>query len=446
MGPVRKGILTFSLIGLVSFAAHAYYTFGYEGRDGYDGQSGYDGRTPENVVLKATGQTVSLDLNGSDGRDGRDGENGEDATSCYQNKPAANLRGADGGDGGNGGRGGDGGNGADITIYADNLTNLQKVFVSSRPGDGGRSGRPGYGARPCYCRTHSWQTTTCHQEKQPNGTYKEVCYTNTYYCEDGQRGTDGNYVSDGGRGHAGSLTLIKRLADLEPVTPSLNVSLSQILSGTFTLSDNIWLTKTGARQLLAAGSFVADQFQEFSHKQLYPVAFAWEAKRPLSDFAGQSLTLKVNSSKTAVDVLMPSSIWYQARHESIQGTQKMVVEKILFAKEAEALTIKVQGAKRELIAVVQDEAGVSDLLQTGFRLKLENEKFFGDKTLYNGVVPKEFVTVEGGGKFTIRMGQLPGVPLKNIEPDDKIEIDLNVVRQLNQQSLTKRFNFKHKIP
>ena len=442
----RNALLVFSVFAIAA-AANAAWTFGNAGSDGRDGYSGSDGRNGEDVVLKATGQAVALNLDGTDGREAGDGEDGDDATNCYHSHPAYSLVGADGGDGGSGGAGGDGGSGGDITVYAADMSNVAKISVTSRPGDGASGGRNGRGARGCTCNDYSWEAESCEEEKQPDGTYKTVCTTSTYYCSNGSDGSDGSYGSSGSRGAYGSLTLIKKLTDLEAVQPSKSVSMGSILNAPFVLSENIWLAKMGARALLAPGSIVADQYREWSHRQEFPLLFAWEAKRPLADFANQAVSMRVNSAKTEVDVSLPSSVWYQAREEAVNGAQKITVEKILYAAEAVQLTATPSGRNAGYTLTVKDAANVSDLLQTGFTLELQHEKFFGDKTLFKGVVPKENIVWNGSDTFTIKAGTLPGIQSsKELDPDDKIEVNLQITRKLNSFQTVKRINFKHKVP
>jgi hypothetical protein len=433
-------------VALFAFSSSAQaYTFGYAGRDGIPGYDGQPGRDGQNVTITATGQTMMLDLSGDNGGDGGFAENGEDASSCYQPRPTENVYGARGGDGGRAGQGGSGGDGGNITIYTQDVANLRAISVRSQGGAGGREGRPGQGGRPCRCAYPSWEARYCWKEKQSDGTYKEKCRNDRYYCEHGRFGSDGNWASAGSNGSMGKLVLIRQTDPLPPVTPSRSMRFGDIFNGTHILSDLIWLTRSGASSLFAPGSVLSDSYREFSHKQEYKAAFHWAVDRPLARFADARVSLEASKSAGRVYFSAPSDLWTEET-ETIEGdVLHTTFHKALYQNEAEQLRVVFDGREAALTATVFDDAGVSDFLQTSFDIHLEKDQAFANKKLYVGTMPADLIT-RNGQSHVLALGKLPGVEAKDIKKGQKIIFRMTVTRRLNSQATSKYFDLKHQIP
>ncbi len=420
--------------------------FGVRGRDGRDGYPGANGKDAQSTVLRATGQAVALNLSGSYAGNGQPGERAEDAWNCSQPRPDYDLYGADGGDGGNGGPGGSGGDAGDITIFTNNVANLKAVLVQAVGGQGGYGGPPGSGGRGCYCTYRQWIIPHCKIVTDPQGNKKQVCQNVVRRCWDGNPGRMGYAPPAVNRhGRNGRLTLIKQLNDLDPVTPSITIGMAQVLTGPFQLSDNVWLSKSGALSLLANGSQLENNYYEFSHKQNFQYSFGWEARRPLSEFGQVNIQLVASTDTNRVNVYVPGEVWFSAREEMVQGMPRMTFEKVLLAKEATQLVMRPYGDGTNFSIDIDDLADVSDLVNTHFDIDIERDGLFGNPTLFKGPMPVNYIDFKGA-KFTLRIGQIPGIDLDYLKKGKKLEIRVKAQRSLVKFSANKDFDIEHKIP
>jgi hypothetical protein len=201
------------------------------------------------------------------------------------------------------------------------------------------------------------------------------------------------------------------------------------------------INKSGATQLFAPGSALNDSYKEYSHRQEYRYSFGWEARRPLSDFGGVPVSLFVTGN--GVDANVSSQVWFQAREEVINGIPRATFEKMLYAEEAVRLEVSFRGVEQDFVAVVTDTAGVSDLVTTGFNLKLQKDKLI-NKTLFKGNMPSNLIEQQDH-TFVLHLGQLPGVNRKDLENGTNIILNLTVGRSLNQFQAKKEFEKRYKI-
>lgn len=424
--PLFNSRLGVALLLLTSAqAALAAQTFGYRGYDGRTGVTGRNGIDGNNVTYTLTGQSVNVDLSGSRGERGDDGEDGRDASGCYPpSRPAYDLQGAEGGGAGTGGQGGHGGDGGVITSYFSDINNLKSVFVSAyggTGGDGGYQGRPGYG---CRCRESSWSITDSRGNRR------------TYYCRDGY---DGRRAMSGARGLTGSLgyaVLIPQLTPIEKDEPQRFIKMTELLNGPYLLSRNLWIQRTGARSLFAAGSQIRDQYLYYSGRIEKTIGFRWDASRPIGDFAKSNVLINLDSNNK-IGATFGDDIWWDGTEEIQSPTSSViVVTKALYASDAVQLSLNsLAGASQSLTAVVRDATRASDLVKTHVWLRYSTRIGASPYTSrWSGDVPAEDVTWDGDN-LNVHIGQLDISP-GYLRSGTLTFVELVITRSLGKKSTT----------
>jgi hypothetical protein len=422
--------------------------FGRDGQNGSEGQSGRRGRDGQSQTIFTNGSPVNLEISGENGSDGYDGREGDDADCSRQPRDVdRNLRAADGGKGGNGGNGGDGGNGGSVTIYYKNPADLRQIFVRAPGGRGGQPGRGARGGRGCNCRDRNWEVQTC---KGTPGSPDYRCKTRRYSCSDGSNGSDGKDGTYGKDGRLGNLTLIKRNQALPPDNPTTTVGMPELNNRVFRLSKNVFQTRNGATSLLAPGSVIADEYQEFIERLERSVQVVWNAGRPITDFTGQMVTVSLLPDKQ-VAVAFPEDVWVDGTLSQQGDTAQYVASNIILRKEATQLKrADFSGSGTDLSFAVIDEAGKSDLISTQFRIKYKvsesGDRFrerFDYRTRYEGNIPAELVT-RTNNRFVLNIGKLPIAPqyLKSGLP---VEIELEATRSFAGNSAEQKIEWRGEI-
>jgi hypothetical protein len=418
--------------------------FGRDGRDGYDGRDGRPGQDGKDQTIFVDGSTVRLDLSGTDGEDGEDGEGGENAR-CDRDLYYGNynLKGADGGNGGEGGDGGNGGKGGDVALYYTNPADLKEVYLRLESGRPGRNGRGGRGGDGCECRRHRWEEEVC------TGTGdNRRCSTETFYCRDGEDGDFGWDGQDGERRDPGTITLIPRNEVLSPERDLVSLPLSDLVNQTQTLSKNLWQMRRGARDLLASGSTVNDQYREFVGRIEKEVQLIWEAERSLNSIYDQTMRITLEADRT-LNINFPEDVWLKQTTSEQDNLTQIVVTDFLLRDEATQLAkANFTGERESLTVSLVDLAGRSEQLETAFRVKYRAAS--GDRfrrirptdyrTRYEGVIPPELVT-RHNNRYTLQIGRLP-IESKYLQPGIPVEIEVEAIRSFGdnfaEQDLTWR--------
>lgn len=404
--------------------------FGSHGNDGRPGENGLSGMDGVDANFAATGQYENLNLAGTDGRDARAGENGQNAWGCSQPMNVSyNLNGANGGDGGRGGEGGRGGNGGDVTVYFDDINNLKKIYLRSTPGRGGYGAYGGRAGNGCYCSVPQWTVT--------NGTE-----TKTYYCQNGQNGNQGYSGNSGSRGSYGSLTLISQLQAVGGQVTYVKIPVEQLLAKPYEVYENQWANRSGARLLFAPGSDITDSYKIFLGTLRKTYTFTWESPRPMSDFAGQFVSLHLSGGKTYLD--SSQNLWFSGTATELSSNHtQFAVQTVLLDKEVANLKAgKITGTDTATELPIDDAASVSKLVQNKVTLK-----YFTQKGAYflrwQGTVPPEALSVVDN-RLTIAIGKLP-IKAEYLATGKKAMVQVWVTRSLGSRSKQKSFQLKQTL-
>ncbi len=443
MGGTRAGMI--AVLALAAGAAAAdvdpSHSFGHRGADGWNGTQGREGRDGPSLTIYADGSPAFLDLSGENGTDGGYGGDGQNAQSCYFTPGAANMQGAPGGDGGNAGPGGRAGDGGNLVVHYDDLANLRAIRVDSRPGYAGRTGYPGQGGHGCHCSIQNWRHRVCWTD--PN-TNQQKCEDRYFYCSQGQEGRDGYQGSSGRAGNLGRAVLVGRRETLGPERPEARLPLrAESFDRPVALSRDRWSIRSGAGALFSPGSILADEYSLFEGRQEYDVRVHWTAGRPIGDFEGTSLTLRIGSDGPLVDV--PSSLWADVGERTEGRSSHFDIQAIVTEDEAKALQLKgFHGTGTGLVAEFVDPARVSAWVSTRLEVELSTRKLlvFWAKR-FSGAIPVDLVTVEAGA-IHVALGRLP-IDGKWLEEGRKIRLKVRAVRSLGGRSTELRYRARHKI-
>lgn len=412
--------------------------YGSVGAAGSDGISGEKGENSQSMTIFADGSQITLDLTGATGTPGEDGEPGL-AAICPEQPTGVeyNLAGAVGGNGGNGGNGGDGGDGGTLTVYTTEREYLQQIYVSTAGGRGGAPGEGGKGGDGCQCLKPFWTIQTCTGKP---GSPEYVCTTKEYRCQNGSTGRSGARGNYGRDGNTGSLTLINSDKPLLPDQPAATISMAELKERGFTLSENNWETRTGAAQLFAPGSVIADEYVELVERKENSVILVWNAPQNFNQFAEQLVTLELRESGE-IDIDLPEEVWLQTTTVQQNNITELLVFNALLESEIvqlEAEQLSGNGANLELSLV--DTAKASDLVTTTFSLKykttdasdIEYGRVYDYRTQYEGEIPPELVSYQDN-RFVLSLGQLP-MEAEALAPGTGVEIDVTVVRTFEGKS------------
>ncbi|MBW4605060.1 MAG: collagen-like protein [Calothrix sp. FI2-JRJ7] len=418
--------------------------YGTSGSDGSDGRPGRDGVSGQSQSIVANGSPINLDLSGKDGEDGEDGERGSSAYCSHQSNEDHDIQAASGGDGGDGGKGGDGGDGGLLTVYFNNLEELKQIFVRASAGEGGGGGRGASGAQGCNCRKKDWEIEKC---KGTPGSPDYKCTKKKYRCTDGHDGSYGSNGSNGRKGDLGRLKIIKSKETLAPDIFKMTVPISELASKQFNLSKNKWDTKTGATALLAPGSVINDEYQEFDKRLEATFALQWLDKQPITRFT-ESATIILNDNNQ-VDITFPEDLWIDGNSKTEGNVTKYTLSYAVPKKDVTRLAVaEFAGAGENLNIKLVDLGGRSDIINTQFRIKYyvqdSSERGFPDnQKVYTGDITPELVTRDFN-RFTLALGKLPNISEAS-RAGAKVNIELEITRTLGQRSAKQTINWQGTI-
>ncbi len=430
-------------------------TFGSEGMDGSSGADGYAGNDGDDVVIRAQGQMETYYAGGDSGEDGQAGEPGGDAYGCRQpRRTDYDVEGADGGRGGNGGDGGAGGDAGDIIAYFNNISDLRKITVYSSPGTGGFPGDGGNGGMGCSCRRYQWGIRECRTVTEVNPrtnqpVEREVCERKQYYCTDGDNGRDGYSGSYGRNGQMGQVTLIPRMEPLGYTNPNLNIDMQRIDSQSFTLSQHLFENRTGTKSLFGPGSTLNNQYRIWLERIDPVITFNWnDPTRSPADFAGHNVALSIQGRQAVAS--FPSSVWAKTNISQMGNTTVVNVERAL--KQSEAMSFnfsKLQGRGASLEAVIDDTAGLSNLVDTKIKIKYYawmKRRWFTRTKFYLKLeqeIPAANI-IKSDDQLIVNLGNL-GIKDTYTKQGRKIRVKLFITRSFGGRSEMAQQNLDHTI-
>ena len=422
-------------------------SFGKIGRDSPSGKKGQDGRDSDSLTVFADGSPMTLDLSGENGFPGEDGLPGGEALCKEQPEDVEeNLQASNGGDGGDGGDGGKAGNGGSLTIYTTDKSYLQQIYAIAVGGDGGAGGKGGSGGEGCKCSVPYWNKQTCTGKP---GSSKYKCTTAEFECTDGVSGRTGRDGRVGRNGRLGNLTVINLDKSLAPDQPQATTSIAELKDRGFTVSKNIWETRSGASDLLAPGSIIADQYQELVARHEHTVLLVWDAAQPVKDFVDQRVTLAL-AGENDVNITFPEELWLETNELKRDQITEIFVFNAILEKDAKRLKSKgLSGVGANLQLELVDRANKSDIVNTSFYLKYRVSKSSDDarfrrvsdyRTKYEGEVSSDAI-IQNGDRFTLNLGQLP-IPPQYLEDDTAVELHLTANRSFGDHSTVQKITVR----
>jgi hypothetical protein len=373
--------------------------------------SGRPGRSGQDTTVFSTGQTVVLELSGTDGEDGRNGRPGASA-SCFSSYSTSGYYYAPSGQSGDhGGDGGAGGNGGNLTVHYEDIQHLRNIAVRSLGGRGGRGGYGGQGGRGCPCISRPYRKCDITLVR---GKRVRRCRTEFTRCTGGLNGVDGRNGTHGVDGTMGQLFLVSNLTPLAADNPSLTIPLSQLTQQPIALSLNRWQMQPGAVTLLAPGSIIADHYQLFTDRIERTVDIVWDSASSRRNWGDLSASVQL-TQEDAVAVSFPENLWVEGSQSRTGDRITYTLENAIRAEDVTKLAIgNMSGENQALVLSLVDLGGNADLLKTQFTLKYQTPASTRPglptyKTRFDGEVPATIVQTQGN-QYQLNLGQLPIAP------------------------------------
>ena len=412
--------------------------FGQDARHGRNGRAGRDGRDGSSRTIRANGDPARIDLAGTDGEDGGYGENAEWVRCRRQPRNERhNLQAADGGNGGQGGNGGRGGHGGNLTVHYSNLDNLSQILVTASGGRGGYGGRGGDGTYGCECDDDRWTVEVC-----KDGT----CNEENYRCYDGRDGVDGRNGADGTNGGLGKLVLINQLEPVPEANPNQSQTVANLADKTVTLSRNLWETRSGATNLLASGSIIANEYEAYLGHIDRQFTLDWQASQPAQSFTESvDLTLQPDGQ---VDIDFPDAYWLLGETINDETLTTYRVDGIVPVAEVTQLAMgRVDGRSRTFEVNVVDLAQRSDVLETRFEVRYSTSRDDGRRRRYevafDGPLPEELVQ-QDHNRFTLALGRLP-IRSQLLSGGTQAEVEIKIIRSYGSNSAEQTVTWQGQI-
>lgn len=402
-------------------------------------------------TIFANGSEFNLDLSGQDGRDASH----------------ADVSGAAGEPGGDGGT---------LTVYYTDLAHLKNIYVDA---SGGRGGTGASGRTTYHCPPPPTELPTpelepgvdseidiediplpellppldqTHQSSFPNDFDDDFDndFPHSQPPHDGCTPTTSAPGPTGEDGRPGQLRIINREELLPPETPQVSATVAQLMEQPVDLSKHLWRERQGAAGLLASGSIIADDYQEYVEQIELTAQLQWEASQPLSDFEASPATLYLQEDGRVM-VNLGEEMWSLSENRQRNGLTEVAITALV--PEAEVLDLVEGGFQLSgdaLNLVVLDLAGHSGALDTTFHIhyRSTNRHRLGAprgnwQTHYRGEVPAAAVT-QDYNRFSLDLSQLPVEP-QYLRPGVPVQIELTVTRSLGQRSATKILNWQENI-
>lgn len=393
--------------------------------------SGPSQSSESDEIIFADGSDYDIDLSGRDGRDashpevrGRSGEAGED--------------------------------GGTLTVYYNYLTDLRNIYVDASGGEGG-IGAPGsssYQCLPSFPEPFWEDDDSSHHDNwnpinppepqliaPPSELLEQLPQEGRERLEElleemnksspvsplgsiKEHGSDSTNCTTattppgptGNDGRPGQLRIVNREELLPPETPEISATVAKLIEQPVDLSRHLWRERQGAAELLAPGSIIADEYQEYVEQLAVTAQLQWEASQPLSDFETAQATLYLKEDgRVLVD--LGEEMWTLSETRQRDNLSEVAITALV--PEAEVLDLAEGGFQRSgdtLNLVVIDLAGHSESLDTTFhvhyhstdRRQLDTPRADW-QTHYQGDVPAAAVTRDHN-RFSLDLSQLPIEP------------------------------------
>lgn len=311
----------------------------------------------------------------------------------------------------------------------------------------GAGGRGGEGAAGCRCRYDDWTVQTC---TGTPGTAGYSCQTERFFCDDGEDGDWGRSGRDGSSGQSGRVWLVNRDQPLLAQTPSQSRSLAGLADQTIPLSRNLWQQRSGILNLLAPGSNVARDYQEYVGRVEGAGQLVWDAPRSPDAFAGTAVTLAIQDSG-AIAFDFPSDLWVVGESsQEAEVTTFRVTQAVQAAEATQLAWGTFTGQSSQFTLAVLDLAAVSDYVDTQFHITLRTAD--GDPnrssrlryiTRYEGSVPANLIT-RNNNRYEVAVGRLP-IDLDNIRRGYYAEIELRMTRSLGGNSANQTLEWRGRL-
>ncbi|RMG08858.1 MAG: hypothetical protein D6728_13655 [Cyanobacteria bacterium J055] len=306
---------------------------------------------------------------------------------------------------------------------------MQAISVRSPGGRGGLGGRGGRGGEGCRCDRRPWERND-----------------RRYHCNDGSYGSDGADGRDGDDGSLGRLWIVNSTEELPPEVPTLTVPLADLRDRTFDLSRHIWETKLGATALLASGSIIDDEYNEFVKRLEGSFQLAWQADRPLTDFTGDATIEMQNDGR--IEIEFPEDVWVEGRTQQDTDRTLFTVENAIAKREATQLQVaEFSGNGTDLQLALVDLAQKSDLIDTKVQIEYRStdrdsgrERY---RTRYEGEIPAELLH-RNYNRFVMDLGKLP-IDSRFLQPGISVEIELTLTRSFGGRSAQQEINWQGEI-
>lgn len=256
--------------------------------------------------------------------------------------------------------------------------------------------------------------------------------------------------SRGRDGRVGQLRIVNREEELPPEKPETNVAVSDLTEQTYDLSKHIWHERSGATELLAPESIIADEYLEFVERREATVQVSWTADQPLNRFETSEATLSLEDDGR-VQVDLGDQLWSLSEtHQSDDLTKVLITALVPEAEVLELAKGSWQRSQDSLNLAVIDLAGHSEVLTTQFyvRYRAASSDALNNirprwETQYEGDVPAELVTRDYN-RFSLNLGALP-IESQYLQPGTPIAVEIEVTRSLGERSATQTLSWEGEI-
>ena len=393
-------------------------------------------------TIFADGSKFDLDLSGQDGRDAR-------------HPDVSGQAGEPGGDGGT------------LTVYYTDLAHLQNIYVDASGGEGG-AGLPSRTTYHCHPPPMERPMPELNMEpiplpelpqpqdqiKQSSTSFPNDFDFNVLPHPQTPRSSCTPITSPPGPtgedGRPGQLRIINREELLPSETPQASATVAELIDQPVDLSKHLWRERQGAADLLAPGSIIANEYQEYVEQLEVTAQLQWEASQPLSDFEASHATFYLQEDgRVMVD--LGEEMWSPSENRQRNDLTEVAITALV--PEAEVLNLVEGGFQSSgdaLNLVVIDLAGHSGVLDTTFHVYYRSTNRYqldtpreNWQTRYQGEVPTAAVT-QDYNRFSLNLSQLPIKP-QYLRPGVPVQIELVVTRSLGQRSVTKTLNWQGTI-
>ena len=275
-----------------------------------------------------------------------------------------------------------------------------------------------------------------------NGT----CKLEEYDCDDGRNGRNGRDGRDGETGSLGQLVLINQAEPLPQENPHQSHSVSSLANLTVNLSRNLWETRSGAKNLLATGSTLANDYQFYTGHIERQFALDWQAPQPSQGFTeAVDLALQPDGQ---VSMNFPETYWLLGETIEQETLTTYRVDGIIPVEEVTRLAMgRVDGRSRTFEVNVVDLAQRSDVLDTQFELRYSISDNEGRRRRYNlefeGAIPENLIE-QDYNRFTLSLGRLP-IRSQLLSEGTQAQIELKIIRSFGNNVAEQTLTWEGKI-